>query len=207
MKLLPPIGTVPTVALLSHVRLERQTLAHNEADYQAVMDSRAHLRAWSGDAWPEDDFRLEDNRADLAQHIQEAEQGFAYGYTVFDADTASAEVQGSVYLYPAEFFVGRYRLTTPQRAALTGVPVAVDYWLRPALEAGDGHAAFVHALTHWIHASWGFETAAFMSRPSMADRRALLDRLGVVSNIHAESVRTPGWWQWFQVLHCAGSTR
>ncbi len=206
MRLRLPLGTVPAGALLAGLRLERQTLDHTEADYRAVMASREHLRAWSGDPWPEDDFSLEDNRADLAEHIEEAQAGFAYGYTVFAPASEGGEVEGSVYLYPAAYFAGRYRLTPSERAALDIVPVAIDYWLRPARETAAAHAAFVRALAHWGRTAWGYERAAFMSRPAMGARRALLAQLGAVSAIHAESLHTPGWWQWFQILECGQET-
>lgn len=208
MQLPLPLGSVPGAAVLAGLRLERQNLAHNEADHRAVMACREHLRQWSGDPWPADDFSLDDNRDDLAAHIAEAEAGFAYGYTVFgrEADGAEvqgsvySEVQGSVYFYPAAFFAGRYRLAPDERAALDAAPVAIDYWLRPALEASAGHEDFVRALLHWARTGWGFERAVFMSRPAMQARRALLARLGAAPTLQAESLHTPGWWQSFQVL-------
>lgn len=207
MKLPLPLGTVPESAVLAGLRLERQTLDHNDADFEAVMASREHLRAWSGDPWPEDGFTLDDNRADLAGHIEEARRGFSYGYTVFAPASEGGEVQGSVYLYPAAFFAGRYRLTPADHAALAGAPVAIDHWLRPAREAAAQHADFVRELAQWAGTAWGWERAAFMSRPAMADRRALLEGLGAQPAIHAESLHTPGWWQWFQILACGSPAR
>ncbi len=193
--------------MLAGLRLERQTLDHADADHRAVMASREHLRLWSGDPWPQDDFSLEDNRADLAAHIEEARTGFAFGYTVFAPECEGGEVQGSVYFYPAAFFAGRYRLTPAQRAALDTAPVAIDHWLRPALDLAPGHAAFVQALAQWARDAWGYERAVFMSRPALPHRRALLDSLGAASAIQAESLHTPGWWQWFQILACGAPGR
>ena len=201
-----PHGTVPATADLAGLLLERQTLDHTEADYRAVMASREHLRAWSGSPWPEDGFTLEDNRADLAGHIEEAQAGFSYGYTVFTPASEGGDVQGSVYFYPAAFFAGRYGMTPSERATMDTVPVAIDYWLRPARERAAQHASFVRALAQWARTAWGYERAAFMSRPAMVGRRALLDRLGAVSAIHAESLHARGWWQWFQILECGQQT-
>lgn len=58
------------------------------------MASREHLRAWSNRTWPEDDFTLTANAEDLSGHIEDAEQGLAFGYSVLSADRR--ELYGSL---------------------------------------------------------------------------------------------------------------
>ena len=168
----------------------RQRLEHNEADYRAVMACREHLRVWSGDDWPEDDFTLEQNHEDLAGHIDDAKQGFAYGYTVFRPD---GSVAGSVYLYPAPFFADRYAFAEADRREVAARQALIDYWLMPTLEDGAEHAAFLAALRDWLAADWGYATAVWPSRPGMVARRRLYDRFGFRPLPRVTALHTPGW--------------
>ena len=173
--------------------LRVQTLEDAEADYRTVMANREHLRAWCADTWPEDDFTLEQNRQDLRDHIGDAEEGFAYGYTVWEP--ATTIVLGSVYLYPSAYFADRYQLTVEQRSALEKAVVLVDYWLGEDLERSRLHGEFARALRTWLGDQWGYRYAAWATRPPMDSRRELYDQLGFSFLGMAESVHTPGWFQ------------
>jgi hypothetical protein len=197
MKLPLRAKEVPTRATVGGLLLERQRLEHNEADYAAVMSARPHLRAWSGDDWPEDSFTLEQNRKDLEAHVGDAASGFAFGYSVLSE--SGAQLVGSVYLYPSAFFAGRYQLTADQKSALERSEVLIDYWLLPALEAGAGHRSFVTELKQWLATDWQFAETSWATRPAMEARRALYAQVGFRPLVCADSLHTEGWRMWFHV--------
>jgi hypothetical protein len=190
MRLPLPNGAVPSTAFLPPFTLERQCLAHNEADYAAVMASREFLREWSGDEWPEDSFSLEQNAEDLAGHLADAETEFAFGYTVFNDDGAT--VAGSVYLYPSAWFAERYEVGAGTGAEMVEGEVCVDYWLRPEIEASPRHLAFLLDLLRWLGERWGYDSSLWASRPGMSARRALYAKAGMRLLVEAESLQDPG---------------
>ena len=196
-KLPLPNNTRPLAATLGSLFLEAQDLTHAEADYAAVMASREHLRQWCGDDWPGDEFTLEENREDLAGHIEEAQSGFAYGYTVFDSFRLT--VLGSVYLYPAAYFADRYALPPDAAAGMRRSQVLVDYWLRPEYEQSPQHDDFVRLLGGWLRNDWGYSNPAWSTRPAMKARRMLYDRLGFHALGSAESRYTADWWQFYHI--------
>lgn len=70
-----------------------------QLDYLAIMGSRQRLRReldWRG--WPRNDFTLEDNEADLAEHFAEFQRGEAYAYSVLNPDESTC--LGCIYLEP-----------------------------------------------------------------------------------------------------------
>ena len=108
--------------------LRRQRPEDNEADFQAVMDSRSELRVWSDSPWPEDDFSLAANLADLQLHIAEHDQDKAYGFSIFTPDGAT--LLGSLYIDEVAPFLEHYTVNAYQRAVLAEGQARVEYWLR-----------------------------------------------------------------------------
>lgn len=192
IKLPLPAGKVPPSAVLGPLVAERQSLLHAEADYEAVMAARHHLRDWCGDDWPEDAFTLEQNRADLAEHINDAETGFAYGFTVF-TDPGRKRVAGSLYLYPSAYFAGRYAFSKPVRDTVEAALVLADYWLRPELDADPLHERFLQDLQAWLARDWGFRTAIWPTRPALEARRRRYTQSGFTHLATAASLHQPDW--------------
>lgn len=172
-----PWGRVPSPCTGHGWVLEPQSPAHNDLDYAAVMASRAHLRAWSQSDWPEDDFTLAANAADLAGHIDDARQGLAYGYSVFTADRN--ELLGSLYLNPVDFLSENYRTDEATREGLAIAMVEVDYWLVPAREADFAfHRDFALTVDRWLRTDWGYARPLWGSRRAMGARREFYARIG-----------------------------
>ncbi|MCC5885861.1 MAG: hypothetical protein JJT88_05425 [Gammaproteobacteria bacterium] len=195
---LRPIRRRPSGFSDQEFQLRVQKIEDAEADFVTVMNCREHLRCWCHDTWPEDDFTLEQNREDLAGHIEDAAAGFAFGYTVWGENRAS--VLGSVYLYPAAYFAGRYKLSDEERALMASSEVLVDYWLIPALEArSEFHRAFVGSLQRWLQTEWGFGQTSWATRPGMQARRDLYESLGFGWGRRAEAENTAGWCQTFHL--------
>jgi len=176
-KLALPRQWVPPACAGSGWVLEVQSLAHNERDFDAVMASREHLRAWSNSTWPEDDFALSANAEDLTGHIEDAQQGLAYGYSVLSADRRV--LYGSLYLSSVDFLWENYQVDDAARVVLSAAEVEADYWLRPECEADEVlHRDFAQTLDRWLRADWGYAQPLWGSRRAMPARREFYTRLG-----------------------------
>jgi hypothetical protein len=174
--LLPAHHPPPAELRTRDALIRRQTLADVVADYEAVMSSRASLRVWCDDAWPEDTFSLEENGADLEGHIADARSGVAFGYTIWDA--RGARVLGSLYLEPPASILAAYAVDDTVRAALASCDVRVEYWLRDDVP-DDAERRIVVAIEDWLASAWPFGRACWGSRRGMLARRALLESLGM----------------------------
>lgn len=200
-----PKGTRPTTLQGKGFRLRAQCLEDTEADYRTVMANREHLRNWCNDTWPEEDFTVVQNREDLAGHINDAEVGFAYGYTIWK-DNKNDVVLGSVYLYPSAYFAERYDLTPDERLRLSAAEVLVDYWLSADLDCDtDFSRMFILTLQDWLLCDWGFMEIAWATRPAMKARRSLYKSLAFEWGRTAEAVNTKGWFQTIHVSSGIGS--
>lgn len=120
--------------------------ADAELDYAAVMESRTYLRGWEQTGWPEDDFTVEANRADLEKLERRHATREAFTYTVMNP--AETEYLGCVYLMPTDgrSFAGRASLpsavidgTTTTRRSASGrrsrLETATDRSLLEVLQA------------------------------------------------------------------------
>jgi hypothetical protein len=183
-----PKHAVPPPPPVRSFALEPQRLEHTELDYEAVRASQGHLRRWSDSSWPEDDFSVAANREDLGMHIAEAEQGIAYGYTVFSPERD--KVYGSLYLNPISMFAENYRLDEAAEAVFAQALVEVDYWLRPELEADDAfHRGFVETVHAWLVAEWGYQRPLWGSREQLTQRRIFYRRIGMKQTLELDSKR------------------
>lgn len=118
-------------------------LASPAADPATAL-SREHLRQWCGDTWPEDDFSVEQNRDDLADHIEQARSGSSLRHTV--SGRTPDEVLGSVWPSPAAWISERHGLAPEQAQALARTEALVDYGLLPSLEDSPEHGDFLRDL-------------------------------------------------------------
>lgn len=139
-----------------------------EVDLEAVLASRAMLRRWSASDWPEDDFGLEENALDLAEHEADHARREAFGYSVREA--SDGRVLGSVYVLDVRRYLARWTMDEASRARLAGWPVAVEWWFRA--DQQERWPDFFDALLAWIRSAWP-GPALFGSRPAMVELRAL----------------------------------
>ncbi|RED13103.1 GNAT family N-acetyltransferase [Pontivivens insulae] len=147
-----------------------------EADYAAVMSSRAFLRQWEQSGWPADDFTLEDNRADLIRHEREHRAGEAYTFTVLDP--TRQECLGCVYIYPPD-----YRTFT--RSRITALSdhrwadgMAIFLWVRTDMFFIDLDRTLLEALRSWLP-SWGVETMYFVTSAGLKRQVDIFNQAGL----------------------------
>jgi hypothetical protein len=88
----------------SHRRFHFAVLGpeHNAADLEAWSSSIEHIHStpgWSPDGWPRRRYTLEENLADLAQHLEHHQRHLEFAWTVLDP-ARPGTVIGCVYLKP-----------------------------------------------------------------------------------------------------------
>ena len=70
-------GEVPHGFSTDRFLIRPVTVADAQLDFDAVMSSKEFLRTWEQASWPEDDFTVEANRADLDKMETRHEAGYA----------------------------------------------------------------------------------------------------------------------------------
>jgi hypothetical protein len=142
-----------------------------DADYDAVMSSRAMLRNWSQTTWPADDFTREENLRDLGRHEREHREGVAFTYTVLDP--AASRCLGCVYL-------------TPLPAALADScehgthGTRLGFWVRASEVANDLDRHLLGVLRIWLASEWAFDTTLFSVSPQEIRQASLLAEAGLM---------------------------
>lgn len=177
-----PFEQAPPEPLVSERLVIRpQRPSDNEPDHDAVMANREWLRRWSGSAWPADDFSVDDNLRDLAEHVIEHDKRIAYGFTIAGDD----EVLGSLYINDVKTLIDGYNAPAEVAEILEAAVARVDLWVRldraPAL-----FAEVVAAAIRWLDRE-GWAPLVWCARldcPEMvrAYRQAGLELIGKVEN-------------------------
>lgn len=102
MSFVPDDFTAPVRLETREFVLEPLAPEHNERDYAAWSSSRDHIHStpgWEKSKWPDDRDRTA-NLRDLERHAADFRERRGFTYTVLDS--ASGDVVGCVYIYPAE---------------------------------------------------------------------------------------------------------
>lgn len=175
MPFAPSTDPVPTGFQAGPFTLEPIGPHLAEVDLEAVLASRDMLRRWSASSWPEDDFTLEANAADLAGHAEDHARREVFGYSV--RETGTGRVFGSVYVFPILYFLDRWNMDDGARRRLSGWRAAVDWWFRD--DEVERWPDFFDALKAWMESAWP-GPVLYGSRPAMVDHRAIYLTRGLV---------------------------
>lgn len=140
------------------------------SDFEAVMDSKEDLRAWSNSEWPEDSFTAEENCSDLKLHEEDNKNHDAYGYMLYTPDMKYC--YGSVYVNPLDL---SYFVNAQDYEGI--VDARVDFWLRSNLDY-ELKLNITKYLTSWLDVDWKIRWF-FTSRPNMLERSKLYEALGL----------------------------
>lgn len=171
----PRAVPVPTALQRPGFHFVRQSLEHNEIDYEAVMTSKELLREWSHSEWPEDGFTLTENSEDLVGHIEDHGADLGYGFSILTP--VGDRLLGSLYLEPVAPFIDDYAAGSALREALATRDVRVDYWLRDS-SSDDLEREVATAAIDWLREAWWFTRPVFATRGAMEHRRRLYAELG-----------------------------
>jgi hypothetical protein len=144
-------------------------------DHDAVMETREHLRLWEQSSWPEDNFTVEANRADVVDLEQRHAAGRAYTYTVLDP--LGTECLGCVYVFPTNAtFLAKATVTPVGDDAWAEVQAVVYFWARQSrMETGmDGR--LLAALRAWFAEAWKLEPTVFVTNEQFTQQVDLIER-------------------------------
>ena len=159
-----------------------------ERDYDAVMETREHLRLWEQSSWPADDFTVAANRDDLIGLEKRHAEHRAFTYTVVDPD--GVECLGCVYIFPiTAAFLARSEVVAVGEDAWDEVEAFVNFWVRGSRMATGMDARLLAALRTWLHDEWGFERVVFDTSETFTHQVALLERTDMTVKFR---LREPG---------------
>lgn len=144
-------------------------------DHDAVMKSRESLRVYSQSPWPEDDFTVEQNRADLQRHVDDNLNHEAYGYMIFSPDRRIC--YGSLYVNPLTRISEHYKLTADMTSMLEQHDARIDFWLIEGIEEKLAENILSGVRT-WFEREWKIRPL-FSSRREMTSRQDLYKKAGL----------------------------
>lgn len=170
--------SVPAELRTDDYYLRPITVDDTEIDWDAVMDSRAHLRLWEQSSWPEDDFTIEDDRKDLVGLVEQHHDRRSFTYTVLSPD--QTDCLGCVYVFPPDVsFIARNEVTAVGAASWDDVDAAVYFWVRPSLMDAQLDEGLLAALRDWMAGEWGFSNVVFGTSSTFEQQVQLLELAGL----------------------------
>lgn len=149
-----------------------------EQDYAAVMESKEYLRRWEQTSWPEDDFTVAANRADLIRLEQRHRDGVAYTYTVLDP--TGTRCLGCVYVMPRDArFLALSTITPLAEHRWDDVEAAVYLWVRASEQERRTDRALLEHLRTWFAMAWDLRRVVHVTHEDLAQQVALLADAGL----------------------------
>ena len=156
-----------------------------ELDYDAVMSSRAMLRAWSQSDWPAEDFSLDGNLADLERHQREHEAGDAYTYTVMNPD--ETRCLGCLYINPLPPELQEIQLKVDLEEAKPGTAAFTRFWIRRSLQAEKLDLHLLTAFRTWFQDQWGLAHLFCQASPVDNHQQFLFTSAGLTRALKFET--------------------
>ena len=149
------------------------------ADYAAVMESREFLRLWEQSTWPEDDFTVGANRADLEGLEQRHRDGIAFTYTV--VEPGSDECLGCVYLFSTTArFLATSDITPIGAAKWTEYAAVTYFWVRASRLAEHLDRRLLAALRGWLATDWVLDAGhLIVTNEQFTEQVTLLEEAGL----------------------------
>lgn len=166
---------VPAELRTSDFVLRPIVAADAEMDFAAVMETREHLRLWEQSAWPEDDFTVEANRADLVGLEQGHAERRAFTYTVLEPN--GAECLGCVYVFPTSAsFLAKSTVTPVGDDKWADVDAVVYFWARLTQMEKGLDERLLAALRTWFREEWRAERTVYVTNERFTQQVDLIDR-------------------------------
>jgi len=130
---------------------------HVHLDYAALMQSKDMLRLWSGSPWPQDDFTVQDNLADLEWHWLEHQERIAFTYTVLNP--VKNTCLGCVYMkLLADMIEAK---SEDGFEAVGDFVAAVRFWVtKPNLKTNVDYD-LLRVLIEWFQTAWPLNEVYF----------------------------------------------
>jgi hypothetical protein len=167
-RLLAPQGTRTEEFLL------RPIVASDAAlDYEAVMESREFLRGWEQTGWPEDDFTVEANRADLARMEQRHDEAESFTYTVMNP--TETQCLGCVYVFPSDArLFTKAQVVAVDDDRWSDFEAVIHFWIRTSRIADELDRRLLDTLGRWLLHDWRLERYLLVSSEQCEQQVALI---------------------------------
>jgi hypothetical protein len=137
---------VPAGLETEQFRLRMLTVHDVDKDYEAVMETRERLSAFSG-YWPREGFTIEENLADLQRHQREHLERIQFTYTVVAPD--ESRVLGCLYIQPDK------KGTADAR---------VYMWVRESEYQKGLDPVLFETVKDWLGSDWPFKMVVYPGR-------------------------------------------
>lgn len=191
MPLLDPNKPVPEGLRTDDFVLRPILASDAERDHAAVMETRDELRLWEQTSWPEDDFTVEANRADLEDLERRHSERRAFTYTVLDPD--GDEALGCVYIFPIDAtFLTKADVTAVGDDRWENLDAVVYFWVRPSRAAAGMDRDLLAALRAWFSGEWGFERTGYVTNEQYERQVELFERVGLTGRFELREPGKPG---------------
>lgn len=162
-----------------------------ELDYDAVMESREFLRLWEQSTWPEDDFTVEANRADLAKLERRFAEGESFAYTVMNPD--QTQCLGCVYIFPTSApMYSRPEISAVDGGSWSAHEAVVYFWVRKSRIADGLDRRLLDALGPWLMHEWGFAHPLVITNEQFAQQVAMIESADCQLRFHLTFPNEPG---------------
>lgn len=162
-----------------------------EKDHAAVMETREHLRLWEQSTWPEDDFTVEANHADLIDLEKRHAEHRAFTYTVLEPN--GTECVGCVYVFPTSAsFLVKSTVTPVGDDQWADVDAVIYFWARLTQMEAGADELLLTALRAWFAEEWKLERAVYVTNEHFTQQVDLIDRTDLILKFELVEPGKPG---------------
>jgi len=190
MPFVPNTTLVPDELQTSEFILRPLRVTDVALDYDAVMETKDFLRAWSQSDWPWDTFTIADNEKDLERHEREHLDREAFTFTVMNLP--QTECLGCVYIRPLpDALRDSGDWLTVQEVPL---PALVSFWVRQSRIDSDLDRRLLGALRDWFRSEWPFSCVLFFTDPNNTRQKSLMVDSGMQLRREMQSQSRPVKW-------------
>ena len=176
MRFYPEIASIPERLMTDEVLVRPLRATDAEADFEALMSSQEMLREWDQSDWPSDDFTLEENRADLAEHEDEHAARHAFTFTVMDPSEQMC--LGCVYVYSLETILRHVGASEDELKSVGDFEAYVTFWIRESELSENLDKRFLLQLVEWFDTQWAFQRITLGTNTEDVRQRTLFRELG-----------------------------
>lgn len=174
MSFTDPNEAVPSELTTAEFTLRPVTADDAALDFDAVMESREHLRLWEQSTWPEDDFTVEANRVDLTEMERRHAAHRAFSYTVLTPE--GDQCLGCVYMFPTDAsFLAKSTVTPIGTAEWDRSDAVVYFWVRSSGMENGMDARLLQVLRDWFRTQWRLQHPVFVTSEPFTQQVSLFE--------------------------------
>ena len=158
--------------------LRQLVVADAELDYEAVVESKEFLRVWEGTDWPEDDFTVEANRADMEKMEGRHNDRHSFAYTVMNP--TETECFGCVYIFPTDVsWLAKTQVDALGDDAWSAYDMCLSFWVRTSRLADGLDRRLLDAVNSWLMNDWPIKDHVVVTVEQLDQQVAMIEGTGL----------------------------